>query len=89
MKLVLAVLAVEDVADPPEDWWMIAGVVVVLLVVSVVYLYFDNTCPKCKRRGALKKTGKPATLFNFEKEEVKCKYCGDRHWREEPVEGGA
>ena len=81
MKLVLAVLAVGDVPDEP--WETVAGVVVVVVVCVVCY-YIRNTCPKCKRRGALKKTGKPATLFNFEKEEVKCKYCGDRHWREKP-----
>ena len=95
MKYVLAVLAVEDVTDHPEDWWMIAGVVVVILLVSVVYRYFDNTCPKCKRWWALKTTGakkRPITGEGFWREQglvaspgyekVKCKYCGDLHWRE-------
>jgi len=65
-----------------------AGVVVFVLLMLFI-IYNSNICPKCKRRWATKKTGERKGAYGivqtpgfFEgEEEVKCKYCGDRHWR--------
>ena len=96
MKLVLAVLAVEDVTDHSlTNFVAIAGVVVVFFSWWSFHIYKKYTCPKCKRWWALKTTGakkRPITGEGFWREQglvaspgyekVKCKYCGDLHWRE-------
>ena len=88
---------------PPSSEVIFLGVAVAVVLVGLflVALHVKNTCPKCKRRGALKKTGKRRwhssrdstpmreKVFGIwvtyeDEEEVKCKYCGYRHWREMP-----
>jgi hypothetical protein len=87
-------LVVGDVIDHSADV-VVAGVVVVLFSLFGFRIYKKYTCPKCKRWWALKTTGawkKPITGEGFWREQglvaspgyekVKCKYCGDLHWRE-------
>ena len=67
----------------------ILGIIGLLLFSFFVYcFYFGGQCSKCKRRGAIEKTGATKrTDRGFwsrttEEEERKCKYCGDREWVE-------
>ena len=63
------------------------------LALFSIFLYSfirSNICPKCKQRWAIKHTGERkgrGVWIFFEGEvELKCKYCGDRHWKEVKIE---
>ena len=71
-----------------------AKVTIGCLAVFSIFLYSficSNICPKCKQRWAIKHTGERkgrGVWIFFEGEvELKCKYCGDRHWKEVKIEG--
>jgi len=54
---------------PTWSWLIIGGIIIVLLMIL-----FANTCPKCRRRRALERTGRSA------EEEWCCRYCGHTLW---------
>ena len=62
----------------------ILGIIGLPLFGYFVYdFYFRGQCPKCKRRGAIEKTGaaKDTGLFDaYDEYEISCKYCSHREW---------
>ena len=70
-------------------WKPTVNVTIGGLALFSIFLYSfirSNICPKCKQRWAIKHTGERkgrGVWIFFEGEvELKCKYCGDRHWWE-------